>query len=467
MTEPEPLDRDSSRRLSAIVFSDIVGYSKMMGEDEACALRVVQDHNELLVPLIQKARGRILKFMGDGVMSSFDSASDAVLCGVELQRVVGERNKAVPEKSRFKLRIGIHIGDVTERNGEIFGDGVNIAARIQPLADPGGICISQTVYDIVRARREIRMVSLGPRELKNIKEAVHIYKVDVGDGLAASPARKASWAAVGGGAVVLAAFGYLALSRPRASVVAVVGPHVAAVEKPPARMPEPATAAGPPAPPSRAAAPAPRKKAPEAKPFSSPNLELAWKRYTESQPEMAMDAVLKEPKDSPGAARAHELQGLIFDHQRRYLDAASEYLAAAQAYGDTDLAVYCRLLRYIDLRRAGRDADADLKAFVETAPARWPLPLARLYVGKMSEKKVLERAARFKKDSRARPASYYLGMHYLLRLESASGDDKRLREYLKSAQRYFQEATESGAEDTVEHQRAKFELARMRRRGDL
>ncbi|MBI5202489.1 MAG: adenylate/guanylate cyclase domain-containing protein, partial [Elusimicrobia bacterium] len=193
---------DGARRLSAIVFSDIVSYSKMMGEDEGNAMRVLQEHNELLVPMIQKARGRILKFMGDGIMSAFDSASDAVLCGVEIQKAVAERNKALPQKNHFLLRIGIHIGDVTEKNGDIFGDGVNIAARIQPLADPGGICISQTVYDIVRARREIRMVSLGPRELKNIKEAVHIYKVDVGDGLAASPAKAASWGALGGGEIL-------------------------------------------------------------------------------------------------------------------------------------------------------------------------------------------------------------------------------------------------------------------------
>lgn len=462
----DPSAPDGSRRLSAIVFSDIVGYSKMMGEDEAAALRVVGDHNELLVPIIQRYRGRILKFIGDAIMSSFDSASDAVLCGVEIQRVVGERNKTVRETNRFKLRIGIHIGDVTEKGGDIFGDGVNIAARIQPLADPGGICISQTVYDIVRARREIRMVSLGPRELKNIKETVHIYKVDVGEVDAPSTGHKARWALVGGGGVAAAAAAFwFGTKQPAQLVQAPPAPAVTAAQPAAPMAPAPSVleAAKPAEPP---AAPEPKARgkvaagqAP-ARAYSSPHLELAWRRYVENQPEMAMDAVSKEPKDSPGAARAHELMGLIYDLQRRYLDAAPEYAAAAEAYGDAEAALYCRLLRYIDLKRAGRDAEADLKTL---KGSRWPMPLVRLFLGTADEAGLLKKAKRAQRPA----ASYYLGMHSLLQLEAAPGGEKRAREWLKNAQRHFQDAAGPGAEGTVEFQRAKFELARMRARGDL
>jgi adenylate cyclase len=168
-----PLDR----KLSAIMFSDIKGYSKMMGENEEKAFALLEEHNAILKPIIAANKGTILKFIGDAILSSYESASHAVRCAVEIQRALAERNKAEGEK--ILIRIGIHVGDVVVKDNDVFGDGVNIAARIEPLAEPGGICISQTVYDMVKARPEIQTILLGPKELKNIKEAVNIYRVVV------------------------------------------------------------------------------------------------------------------------------------------------------------------------------------------------------------------------------------------------------------------------------------------------
>lgn len=183
------------RKTRAIMFSDIKGYSKMMGDDETAALVVLEKHNTIIVPIIEKEGGKVLKFIGDAILSSYESASDAVRCGVEIQRALRKYNRETKEQ-QILIRIGIHIGDVVMKEGDVFGDGVNIASRIEPLAEPGGICISQTVYDMVKARPEIQTVHLGAKDLKNIKEAVNIYKVlveaegEVGQAPASVPPKK-------------------------------------------------------------------------------------------------------------------------------------------------------------------------------------------------------------------------------------------------------------------------------------
>ena len=171
MTTPEP-----QRKTRAIVLSDIQGYSRMMGENESLALRLLEEHNAVCVPIIKQGGGTILKYIGDAILSSFESASDAVQCAVAIQRALTARNAERPGE-KIVVRIGIHIGDVVFKDGDVFGDGVNIAARIEPLAEPGGIAISQTVYDMVKARPEIQTVSLGPKELKNIANAPEIFRI--------------------------------------------------------------------------------------------------------------------------------------------------------------------------------------------------------------------------------------------------------------------------------------------------
>ncbi|MFC1553376.1 adenylate/guanylate cyclase domain-containing protein [candidate division KSB1 bacterium] len=156
------------RKLAAIMFTDIVGYTALMSKDEHKALEVLQRKRDTLKPLIAQYNGEFLKEIGDGTLSSFHSAVEAVTCAIEVQR-------SLKDEPDFKIRIGIHIGDVVIQKGDIFGDGVNIASRIEPLAAPGGICISEKVYDDVRNKSEIVTVLIGERELKNVGRPLKIY----------------------------------------------------------------------------------------------------------------------------------------------------------------------------------------------------------------------------------------------------------------------------------------------------
>src|ERR1051325_5534530 len=141
------------RRRAAILAGDVAGYSRMMGADEeGTLLRLNAHRREFLEPKIAEHRGRIVKRTGDGVLIEFASAVDAARCAVEIQRGMVERNASVPNDKRIELRIGIHIGDVIIEDGDIFGDGVNIAARLESSANPGGICISDDVYRQVQGK---------------------------------------------------------------------------------------------------------------------------------------------------------------------------------------------------------------------------------------------------------------------------------------------------------------------------
>lgn len=175
--ERHPYERE--RKLTAIMFTDIQNFSKIMGDDEDQALHILDRHKEILLPIITDFEGSILKFMGDGILVEFKSGVQAVRCGMKIQDMLKTHNKGLQKPKKIFLRIGIHIGDVVVVDEDIYGDGVNIAARLQPLAEPGGVCISQAVYDVVQNRVEVQTISLGERELKNIKNAVGIYKVVV------------------------------------------------------------------------------------------------------------------------------------------------------------------------------------------------------------------------------------------------------------------------------------------------
>ncbi len=146
------------RRLAAIVFTDIVGFSSMMANDETSALLIVQRQREILQSIIANHGGQWLKEMGDGSLSSFVSASRAVLCAIEIQNQLKQHNQ-------FKVRIGIHLGDIIFAESDVFGDGVNIAARIESLAQPGGIAISGQVFDTLSSNKSIETVFLGEKKL--------------------------------------------------------------------------------------------------------------------------------------------------------------------------------------------------------------------------------------------------------------------------------------------------------------
>ena len=166
------------RRLAAILVTDVVGYSRLMGEDEAGTLERLKAHRKKLIdPKIAEHHGRVVKLMGDGALVEFASVVDAVQCAIDIQRSIAERNAEVPAEKRIEFRIGINLGDVIVEGDDIYGDGVNIAARFQELADPGGIFISRSARDQVRDKLDISLEDLGEHEAKNIARPVHVFRV--------------------------------------------------------------------------------------------------------------------------------------------------------------------------------------------------------------------------------------------------------------------------------------------------
>jgi adenylate cyclase len=170
------------RRLTAVLSADIVGYSRLMGRDEAGTLAALKAHHrQLVVPKAVQHRGRIVKLMGDGVLMEFASVVDAVRFAIEVQCAMRERNAGVPDDRRILYRIGINIGDIIVENEDIYGDGVNIAARLQSLAEPGGICLARNVYNQIKGKLNLGLEHLGEKEVKNIAEPVTVYRVVLDD----------------------------------------------------------------------------------------------------------------------------------------------------------------------------------------------------------------------------------------------------------------------------------------------
>ena len=166
------------RRLTTILPADVVGYSRLMAADDAGTLAQLKVHRkEIIEPKTGEHRGRVVKLMGDGTLMEFGSVVDAVNFAVDLQRTMAERNVGVPEDRRVTYRIGINIGDIIVEGDDIYGDGVNVAARLEAMAEPGGICVSRTVFDHVKGKVEIGFEDLGPQQVKNIPEPVQTFKV--------------------------------------------------------------------------------------------------------------------------------------------------------------------------------------------------------------------------------------------------------------------------------------------------
>ena len=164
-------------KLSAAMFTDIKGFSSTMGESEKLTLKLLRDHNRIMRFLARKHRGRVVKSTGDGYLLDFDSAVEAVQCAVEAQQRFMRYNAGKPEEDHITVRIGIGLGEVMIVDGDLFGDEVNIAARLQALAEPGGICITREVYERVKTKLAIVAVNLGQQELKNIRHKVDVYSV--------------------------------------------------------------------------------------------------------------------------------------------------------------------------------------------------------------------------------------------------------------------------------------------------
>jgi adenylate cyclase len=169
------------RRLAAILAADVAGYSRLMGVDEEGTLAALKAcRRELIDPKISEHRGRMVKTTGDGALIEFASAVDATRCAMEIQHAMAERNASIPEDRRVEFRIGINVGDIIIDEGDIYGDGVNIAARVESLASRGTICISDNAYQQVKGKLTLNASDMGEQQLKNIAEPVHVYRVELG-----------------------------------------------------------------------------------------------------------------------------------------------------------------------------------------------------------------------------------------------------------------------------------------------
>jgi len=169
--------QEVKRKLTAILSADVKGYSRLIAKDEAGTLQTLNTYKEAMANLIQHHHGRVVDAPGDNVLAEFVSVVDAVECGVEIQRELRARNNKLPEHRKMEFRIGINLGDVVEEEDKIFGDGVSIAARMQSLADRGGLCISGTVYEHIKNKLTLRYEYLGKQRVKNIVGTVKVYRV--------------------------------------------------------------------------------------------------------------------------------------------------------------------------------------------------------------------------------------------------------------------------------------------------
>jgi class 3 adenylate cyclase len=223
------MEGDSPRRrrkLSAILMADVSGFSRMMGAAEDDTVDLIEEFHARMRALVEQFEGRVVNTAGDSVFGEFDSVVNAVACARRMQEEQATRNRDCPPARRLVSRIGVHLGDVIVEDYRVYGDGVNIAARLEPLADPGGICISEAVYQQVRSRLDVPLEDMGLRELKNIEHPIRVYKVppppgagsvaparEVGpDAAASAPARREDL--LGTGHLILLIIGVVLLLSP-------------------------------------------------------------------------------------------------------------------------------------------------------------------------------------------------------------------------------------------------------------
>jgi adenylate cyclase len=165
------------RKLTAILSADVEGYSRLMGDDEDATIRTLTTYRDLMSALIQKRQGRVVDSPGDNLLSEFGSVVDGVRCAVEIQEELRVRNAELPENRKMVFRIGVNLGDVVEEGERIYGDGINIAARVEGLAEGGGICISGKVHEEVEGKLGLEYEYLGEQAVKNIAKPVRVYRV--------------------------------------------------------------------------------------------------------------------------------------------------------------------------------------------------------------------------------------------------------------------------------------------------
>jgi class 3 adenylate cyclase len=199
------------RKIAAIMAADVVGYSKLVAEDEEETLRRLASYRAVFDDFILRASGRVFNTAGDAILAEFPSAVEAVRCAIDVQESLRTRNLAYPPSRQMNFRIGMTIGDVVERNGDLLGDGVNIAARLEGLAAPGGICVSRTIYEQVANKMSVKFADIGEQQVKNIPSPIHAYTLALGstDGSleAPVPGKQPSKRALGTWPIVASAAG--------------------------------------------------------------------------------------------------------------------------------------------------------------------------------------------------------------------------------------------------------------------
>src|ERR1043166_9086054 len=172
-----PSEGEEHRRRAAIMFTDMVGYSALSHRDDKLALELLEEHRQLLREIFPRFHGTEIKTIGDAFLVEFNSALEAAQCAIEIQRTLAKRNADAPAERQIQVRIGVHIGDVVHRGGDVYGDGVNIASRIEQLAGAGGICVSMDVERQIRNAVETRFEKLAPTELKNISVPMDLFRI--------------------------------------------------------------------------------------------------------------------------------------------------------------------------------------------------------------------------------------------------------------------------------------------------
>src|SRR5947209_4748076 len=187
-----PSENIEQRKLAAIMFTDMVGYSALSQRDDRLALELLEEHRHLLREIFPRFYGTEIKTIGDAFLVEFGSALEAAQCAIEIQRTLAKRNHDVTHDRRIELKIGIHIGDVVHRNGDVYGDGVNIASRIEALAGAGGICVSMDVERQIRNALEARFEKFGSADLKNIKLPMDLFRIVLPWETGAKPKRGAT-----------------------------------------------------------------------------------------------------------------------------------------------------------------------------------------------------------------------------------------------------------------------------------
>jgi adenylate cyclase len=234
--EGAAMAESQSRRLAAILAADIAGYSALMGADEARTVRDLKGHQAAVLPMVGRFGGRIIDTAGDGILAEFASVVNAVECALALQKTMAERNSAVEQARRMQFRIGVNLGDVIYDEARIYGDGVNVAARLEGIAEPGGICLSEDAYRQVRGKLDIPIADGGEQRLKNIANPVRVYRIEPSSAAAAADAvspraeRRRRWSvqATAGAAItvalILAALAWFALWRDRGDISQTAAP---------------------------------------------------------------------------------------------------------------------------------------------------------------------------------------------------------------------------------------------------